>query len=90
MEGVQRPPNEFPDAMPRRKRVLEELEIAPPPPPRAPTAAEIKAQEEGDQRLLEYLKWKIGPILNELKKRYKRFTRSLYVCFTISLSSIER
>lgn len=83
MEGVQRPPNEFPDAMPRRKRVLEELEIAPPPPPRAPTAAEIKAQEEGDQRLLEYLKWKIGPILNELKKRYRRFTRSLHVSVEI-------
>jgi ATPase family AAA domain-containing protein 2 len=84
-DGIQRPPNEFPDAMPRRKRVLEELEIAPPPPPRAPTAAEILAQEQNDQRLLEYLKWKLGPILNELKKRYKRFTRSLYVSLSFTL-----
>ncbi|KAK4057556.1 TAT-binding protein-like protein 7, AAA ATPase [Microbotryomycetes sp. JL221] len=78
MNAIQRPPNEFPDAMPRRKRVLEKLPIAPPPPPREPTEAEIKAQTENDQRLLEYLKWKMGPILNELKKRYKRFTRSFF------------
>lgn len=77
--GIRRPPNEFPDAMPRRKRILEILEIAPPPPPRVPTAAELQQQEESDLRLLEYLKWRLGPILNELKKRYKRFTRSFYV-----------
>ncbi|GAA5878836.1 hypothetical protein JCM1840_000730 [Sporobolomyces johnsonii] len=78
LAGITRPPNEFPDAMPRRKRVLEKLPIAPPPPPREPTAAEIAQQEANDQRLLEYLKWRLGPVLNELKKRYKRFTRSLY------------
>ncbi|GAA6060222.1 hypothetical protein JCM10212_002301 [Sporobolomyces blumeae] len=78
LAGIARPPNEFPDAMPRRKRVLEKLPIAPPPPPREPTAAEIAQQEANDQRLLEYLKWKLGPVLNELKKRYKRFTRNLY------------
>ncbi|KAK4055288.1 TAT-binding protein-like protein 7, AAA ATPase [Microbotryomycetes sp. JL201] len=78
IKSLRRPPNEFPDAMPRRKRVLEKLPIAPPPPPKEPTEAEVKAQEETDQRLLEYLKWKLGPILNELKKRYKRFTRSFY------------
>ncbi|GAA5844990.1 hypothetical protein JCM5353_005305, partial [Sporobolomyces roseus] len=76
--GIARPPNEFPDAMPRRKRILEKLPIAPPPPPREPTAAEIAAAEANDQRLLEYLKWKLGPVLGELKKRYKRFTRNLY------------
>ncbi|GAA5958407.1 hypothetical protein JCM3765_007866 [Sporobolomyces pararoseus] len=76
--GITRPPNEFPDAMPRRKRVLEKLPIAPPPAPREPTAAEIAQAEANDQRLLEYLKWKLGPVLGELKKRYKRFTRNLY------------
>lgn len=65
--------------MPRRKRVLEVLPIAPPPPPKVPTAAEIQQLDQNDQRLLEYLKWKLGPILNELKKRYKTFIRSLYV-----------
>lgn len=77
--GVRRPPNEFPDAMPRRKRILEKLPIAPPPPPREPTAAEIAQAEANDQRLLEYLKWKLGPVLGELKKRYKKFTRNFYV-----------
>ncbi|GAA5899592.1 uncharacterized protein JCM6883_005268 [Sporobolomyces salmoneus] len=76
--GITRPPNEFPDAMPRRKRILEKLPIAPPPAPREPTAAEIAQAEANDQRLLEYLKWKLGPVLGELKKRYKRFTRNLY------------
>lgn len=65
--------------MPKRKRVLEQLEVAPPPPPRVPTEAELKAQADEDQRMLEYVKWKLGPILNEIKKRYKRFQRSLYV-----------
>ncbi|GAA5891142.1 hypothetical protein JCM6882_006438 [Rhodosporidiobolus microsporus] len=78
LAGLRRPPNEYPDAMPRRKRILEKLPIAPPPPPRAPTAAEIAQQEQNDLRLLEYLKWKLGPVLAELKKRYKRFTRSYY------------
>ena len=65
--------------MPRRKRILEVLPIAPPPPPKAPTEAEIKELEVNDLRQMEYLKWRLGPLLNELKKRYKRFTRSFYV-----------
>ncbi|BGP12643.1 hypothetical protein JCM10213_008781 [Rhodosporidiobolus nylandii] len=78
LAGIRRPPNEYPDALPRRKRVLEKLPIAPPPPPREPTAAELAQQAQSDLRLLEYLKWKLGPVLAELKKRYKRFTRSYY------------
>ncbi|GAA5838303.1 hypothetical protein JCM9279_003193 [Rhodotorula babjevae] len=76
--ALHRRPTEYPDGMPRRKRVLEKLPIAPPPPPREPTAAEIAQQQQNDLRLLEYLKWKLGPVLSELKKRYKRFQRSLY------------
>ncbi|KPV78316.1 uncharacterized protein RHOBADRAFT_32969, partial [Rhodotorula graminis WP1] len=76
--AIHRRPTEYPDGMPRRKRVLEKLPIAPPPPPREPTAAEIAQQQQNDLRLLEYLKWKLGPVLSELKKRYKRFQRSLY------------
>jgi hypothetical protein len=79
LAGIQRPPNEFPDAMPKRRRVLAELPIAPPPPPKVATPAEIAALEQKDQRDLEYLKWRLGPVLNELKKRYKRFCRDLYV-----------
>lgn len=77
-DNIQLPPSDFPDAMPKRKRKLEKLPIAPPPPPRAPTAAELEAQEQNDARLLEYVKWRLGPIHGELKKRYKRFTRSYF------------
>ncbi|GAA5916804.1 hypothetical protein JCM8208_004779, partial [Rhodotorula glutinis] len=76
--AIHRRPTEYPDGVPRRKRILEKLPIAPPPPPREPTAAEIAQQQQNDLRLLEYLKWKLGPVLSELKKRYKRFQRSLY------------
>ncbi len=49
------PPNKFADGMERRKRVLEELPVAPPLEPRKPTAAELALQEEHDQRVLTLL-----------------------------------
>lgn len=85
LSGIERPPNEFPDAMPRRKRVLEQLAIAPPPPPRVLSPLEIKTLEDADQKLIELLKWRLGPVLNELKKRYKKFTRSVWVRRGITL-----
>ena len=59
----------------RKKRVLEELPIAPPLEPRQPTAAELAVQEENDQRILTLLKFRLGPILAELKRKHKRFTK---------------
>ncbi|SCZ90409.1 BZ3500_MvSof-1268-A1-R1_Chr1-3g01971 [Microbotryum saponariae] len=78
IDGVRRPPNEFPDVMPRRKRILAELPIAPPPPPREPTAAEVEAQTAADKQLMDYLIWRLTPILSDLKKTFRRFARSLY------------
>jgi hypothetical protein len=75
LNDVQRPPNKFADGMERRKRVLEELPIAPPLEPRKPTAAELALQEENDQRVLTLLKYRLGPILTELKRKFKRFTK---------------
>ncbi|KAG1740223.1 AAA-domain-containing protein [Suillus paluster] len=72
---IRRPPNQFADGMKRRKRVLEELPIAPPLEPRQPTAAEIAAQEDNDQRVITLLKYRLGPILTELKRKFKRFTK---------------
>lgn len=80
--AIRRKPSEYPDAMPRKKRVLEELPIAPPVQPREPTAAELQAQEQNDQRLREYLKFRLGPIVTELKKRYKRFCKPIGVSCT--------
>jgi hypothetical protein len=78
--GVKRPPNEFPDAMPRKKRVLEDLPKAPPPPPRQPSEAELQLQLQSDARLREYVKFRLGPVLAELKRRYKRFSKPIGVC----------
>lgn len=75
---VMKPPNEFPDALPKRRRILEKLPIAPPRPPRVPTAAELRQQAADDARLLEHLKFRLGPILGELKKKYPRFKRDVW------------
>ncbi|KAH7916660.1 AAA-domain-containing protein [Hygrophoropsis aurantiaca] len=72
---VRRPPNQFADGVKRKKRVLEELPIAPPLEPRQPTAAELALQEENDQRIATLLKYRLGPILTELKRKFKRFTK---------------
>ncbi|THU83079.1 AAA-domain-containing protein [Dendrothele bispora CBS 962.96] len=75
IEDVRRPPNQFADGMKRKKRVLEELPLAPPPEPRQPTAAEVAVQEENDQRTVTLLKYRLGPVLTELKRKFKRFTK---------------
>ncbi|KAG9317030.1 AAA-domain-containing protein [Chiua virens] len=72
---VRRPPNQFADGMKRKRRILEELPLAPPPDPRQPTAAELAVQEENDQRVITLLKYRLGPILTELKRKFKRFTK---------------
>jgi hypothetical protein len=80
IKDVKRPPNKFSDGMERRKRVLEELPVAPPLEPRKPTAAELALQEENDARILTLLKYRLGPILTELKRKFKRFTKRASVC----------
>ncbi|KAF7301025.1 AAA-domain-containing protein [Mycena indigotica] len=75
IKDLRRPPNEYADGMPRRKRVLEVLEIAPPIEPRKPSAAELAVQEENDQRVLALLKYRLEPILTALKRKFKRFTK---------------
>ena len=80
IKDVQRPPNQFADGMKRRKRILEKLPIAPPIEPRKPTAAELALQEENDQRVITLLKYRLGPILTELKRKFKRFTKRATVC----------
>lgn len=75
VKDVQRRPNEFADGVQRKRRVLEELPIAPPVEPRQPTEAELAVQEESDQRVITLLKYRLGPILTELKRKFKRFTK---------------
>lgn len=76
---VRRPPNQFADGTKRKRRILEVLPIAPPPEPRRPTAAELAVQEENDQKVITLLKYRLGPILTELKRKFKRFTKKATV-----------
>lgn len=75
IKDIQRPPNAFADGIKRKRRILEELPIAPPLEPRQPTAAELALQEDNDQRIITLLKYRLGPILTELKRKFKRFTK---------------
>jgi hypothetical protein len=84
LRDVRRRPSEFADGVQRRKRVLEELPIAPPLEPRPPTVVELAAQEESDQRVITLLKFRLGPILTELKRKFKRFTKRATVSISYS------
>ncbi|KAF4602613.1 hypothetical protein EYR40_005828 [Pleurotus pulmonarius] len=75
LSDVKRPPNMFPDGIKRRKRILENLPIAPPLEPRQPSAAELALQEETDLKIVTLLKYRLGPVLTELKRKFKRFTK---------------
>lgn len=83
LHDVRRPPNHFPDGVKRKKRALEVLPIAPPLEPRQPSAAELAVQEENDQRVITLLKYRLGPILTELKRKFKRFTKRAVVCIDL-------
>ncbi|KAI5993843.1 AAA-domain-containing protein [Pisolithus marmoratus] len=72
---IRRPPNAYPDGIARRKRVLEVLPLAPPPEPRQPSAAELALQVENDRKVMTVLKYRLGPILTDLKRKFKRFTK---------------
>ncbi|KJR87155.1 AAA family ATPase [Sporothrix schenckii 1099-18] len=65
-------PNDFPDPANRKKRVLEELPVAPPPPPKVKTKEELKEELRKDHLLLNLLKVQLQPIMDQIKK-YKKF-----------------
>ncbi|KAJ5313856.1 CAZyme family CE10 [Penicillium atrosanguineum] len=75
VEYIKTPPADFPDPENRKKRQLEELEVAPPPPPQAEaqmSKEQLKAQKKKDRHILNCLKIRIQPIMEQLRK-YKRF-----------------
>ncbi|KAK0621194.1 hypothetical protein B0T17DRAFT_494635 [Bombardia bombarda] len=77
-------PPEFPDPADRKKRVLEELPIAPPPPPRTLTKEEIKAQRKADLHHLNLLKMRLQPIMDQINRKYRKFRQPV-----IPLSSVS-
>ncbi|RDW81773.1 chromatin segregase YTA7 [Aspergillus mulundensis] len=75
VELIKASPSHLPDPDNRKKRQLEDLEVAPPPPPpeKAPLSKEQqKAQKKKDYQTLNLLKIRIQPIMDQIKK-YKRF-----------------
>lgn len=59
--------------MNRKKRKLEVLEVAPPPPPKIFTKEEIEAQRKRDHQVLNVLKLQIQPIMDQIQKKYRKF-----------------
>lgn len=66
-------PSDFPDPANRKKRVLEELPVAPPPPPKVPSRTEMKELEKKDRQLLNILKVQLQPIMDQINRKYKKF-----------------
>lgn len=72
-EYVKKSPKDFPDPLNRKKRKLDELELAPLPANRIPSREEIKLQKKKDHHLLNLLKVAIQPIMEQIQKKYKKF-----------------
>lgn len=89
LDTTRKPPNKFPDAVKRKKRVLEQLPVAPPLPPREPSKAEVAAQAEADARTIEQVTYRLAPVLGDLKKKFKRFTKSVAVSITFLHSAVS-
>lgn len=66
-------PKDFPDPIHRKKRKLEVLPLAPPPPAHIPSREDLKEQEKRDRQVLNQLKIRLQPIMDEMKKKYKKF-----------------
>ncbi|KAH6897280.1 hypothetical protein B0T10DRAFT_476535 [Thelonectria olida] len=70
---IKKKPAEFPDPDNRKKRVLEELPVAPKVEPPPPTKAETKAIQKKDHQLLNGLKIQLQPIMDQINRKYKKF-----------------
>ncbi|GMK54220.1 hypothetical protein CspeluHIS016_0108060 [Cutaneotrichosporon spelunceum] len=72
MDTVQRSPTDFPDGVARKKRVLEELPIAAPLPPRKPTEVEIQREVNREEAARQMLYVSFSSLISELCRKYKR------------------
>ena len=73
LEYIKKKPAEFPDPENRKKRVLEELPIAPAIAAKAPTKDEVKALKRKDHQLLNGLKIQLQPIMDQINRKYRKF-----------------
>lgn len=75
--NIRKSPADFPDPSTRKKRILEELPVAPPPPPKPKTKAEIKDELRRDRQLLNLLKMRLQPVMDQIKKKYRSFYKPM-------------
>lgn len=68
-------PADFPEPSQRKKRRMEKLLTAPTEPPKRLELSkeELKAQKKRDRQLLNVLKLRIQPIMDQIKQKYKKF-----------------
>ncbi|KAI0408788.1 hypothetical protein F4802DRAFT_367372 [Xylaria palmicola] len=70
---IRRSPKEFPDPLHRKKRQLEELPIAPPPPAKKLTKEEIHNEDVRYRQALNLMKVHLQPIMDQISKKYQKF-----------------
>lgn len=70
---IRKAPTDFPDPHTRKKRVLEELPMAPPLPTKPKSKEEVKEERKRDNTLLNVLKLRLQPIMDQIKKKYRVF-----------------
>lgn len=70
---IRKSPTDFPDPHTRKRRVLEELPLAPLPPPKPKSKEEIRVERKRDMTQLNVLKLKLQPIMDMIKKSYRSF-----------------
>ena len=76
VEVINLSPEQFPDPVNRKKRVLEKLPLAPPEAPTAPkplTKEQLKRQRKEDRYTLASLKRLIQPVMDLIKQKHKKF-----------------
>lgn len=75
LDYIKQSPLEFPDPDNRKKREIPKLPEAPieSEKPKEQTKAELKEQKKSDRHVLNMLKIALQPIMDEMKRTYKRF-----------------
>ncbi|KAK4684702.1 ATPase family AAA domain-containing protein 2, partial [Tremellales sp. Uapishka_1] len=79
LKTIQRPPTDFPDGIPRKRRILEGLSKAPPLPEPKRSEADLAKDAEKDIQVRDYLYYSFVSLLQEFRKTFKRVTTSIKV-----------
>ncbi|GAW24325.1 hypothetical protein ANO14919_139090 [Xylariales sp. No.14919] len=70
---IRRMPKDFPDPLHRKKRQLEELPVAPPPPAKKLTKEEVHNEDVRYRQALNLMKVHLQPIMDQISKKYQKF-----------------